>query len=257
MKKLIILLVVFFVLPAMAQEGNEAPDFELSKPDGSKVRLSDHEGKVIYINWIAYWCSICRAEGETTQKEIVDQYSSDVFKGMAIDVANGSLSQVLDFQSASKIEYDLLMNGSGTASAYGASYQNSTVIDQEGIIRLYRPTAETSTINNTINALLMATSIEEPAVAYSFELKDNYPNPFNPTTRIPFTVDKTRSVKLAVYDARGAQVRTIVNAKFGAGSYEASWDGLDDAGQLVSSGIYFLRLQSDDLVKTNRIVLLK
>jgi len=257
MKKLVILLVVFFVLPVLAQEGNEAPDFQLDKLGGGTFKLSDHADKVIYINWFGWGCSTCRAEGESTQKQIADEHSGENFKAIGIDVWDGSSSNVQDFKLRTNINYDLLLKGGSTADAYGATYQYSMVIDQEGIIRWYGRSNQTSSINNTISALLMATSIEEPAVAYSFELKENYPNPFNPTTRIPFTVDKVRSVKLAVYDARGAQVRTIINAKFGAGSYEASWDGRNDSGRLVSSGIYFLRLQSDNLVKTNRIVLLK
>ncbi|HET6348148.1 MAG TPA: C25 family cysteine peptidase [Candidatus Krumholzibacteria bacterium] len=94
-------------------------------------------------------------------------------------------------------------------------------------------------------------------------LGQNYPNPFNPTTKIDYWVpDGARSgaqagVSLIVYDVRGARVRTLVSGPKDAGRYVAVWDGRDDAGSPVSSGIYFYRMTAPGFATTRKMVLLK
>ncbi|HKW15587.1 MAG TPA: T9SS type A sorting domain-containing protein, partial [Candidatus Krumholzibacteria bacterium] len=84
-----------------------------------------------------------------------------------------------------------------------------------------------------------------------------YPNPFNPQTTIRYTVPSTGRVVVAVYDARGARVATLVDAARAAGSYTQAWDGRDDAGRAVSSGVYFARISHASGSKSEKIVLLK
>jgi flagellar hook assembly protein FlgD len=90
-----------------------------------------------------------------------------------------------------------------------------------------------------------------------FSLEQNFPNPFNPTTGIRYQIAGTAAVSLTVYDLLGQAVRTLVNEIKDAGSYEAVWDGRNDQGQNVGSGIFFYRLQAGTFVETRRMVLLK
>ncbi len=243
---------------AFSQVGNEAPDFSLDKLSGGKGVLSDHPGKVIYINWFGYGCSVCLGEGKATQEDIVDKYSDTQLKAFGIDVWNGTASQVQSFKNSTSINYELLLKGSSTASDYGVTYQYSIVIDQQGVIQYYGRSNKISEINSKIQELLTATSIDkEFGIPIKFGLKNNYPNPFNPQTRIPFSVDKTQNIKLAIYNISGQLVRTLINARFAKGNFEAVWKGKDDSGQNVASGIYFSRLQGEGTSSMKQLILIK
>ncbi len=73
-------------------------------------------------------------------------------------------------------------------------------------------------------------------------LVGNYPNPFNPTTRIVFELAATAAVRLEVYNSLGEKVRVLVNERLSAGRHQIEWDGRDDAGLICSSGVYFVVL---------------
>jgi hypothetical protein len=88
-------------------------------------------------------------------------------------------------------------------------------------------------------------------------LAQNYPNPFNPSTTISFVLAARSRAQLFVYDVRGERVRTLVDRDLPAGSHFADWNGLDDGGGAVASGVYYYRLEAGDASATRRMVLLK
>jgi hypothetical protein len=95
-----------------------------------------------------------------------------------------------------------------------------------------------------------------PTATYS--LAQNYPNPFNPTTTVDFTVKGKTRVTLRVYNVRGQLVRTLVDDTRAPGiTHHAEWDGRNDAGQTVASGVYFYRLATKEFTQTRKMVLLK
>jgi len=86
----------------------------------------------------------------------------------------------------------------------------------------------------------------------------NYPNPFNPETTIAFYIQQSGKVKLAVYNVKGQKVRTLLNEIRAAGEQKLVWQGTDNAGRKVSSGIYFIRLDIDEQKgQWRKIVLMK
>ncbi len=91
----------------------------------------------------------------------------------------------------------------------------------------------------------------------SFRLAQNYPNPFNPTTVISFSLESPGRVDLAIYNLLGQSIRTLINANMQAGDHETVWDGTDDNGMPVSSGVYFYRLQAGSFSKTMKMMLMK
>ncbi len=91
----------------------------------------------------------------------------------------------------------------------------------------------------------------------AFALSQNYPNPFNPTTNIEYSLPYAAQVQFEVYNTLGQRVRTLVSEYQEAGSYTVSWDSRDDAGNRVSSGVYFYRLRTEDFVQTRKMLLLK
>jgi hypothetical protein len=83
------------------------------------------------------------------------------------------------------------------------------------------------------------------------------PSPFNPRTQIRFELAKPGLTQLAVFDVRGRQVATLIDEHFAAGRHSQTWDGTDDAGRELSSGVYFVRLHSADVVQIRRAVLVR
>lgn len=90
-----------------------------------------------------------------------------------------------------------------------------------------------------------------------FELKQNFPNPFNPSTSIIYNVSEESLVNIIIYDLMGNEIKTLLNDFKPVGQYQVNWDGRDNAGQLVSGGIYFYKLQVEDFIQTRKMVLLK
>ena len=90
-----------------------------------------------------------------------------------------------------------------------------------------------------------------------FGLSQNYPNPFNPLTRMEFSLTATSRVSLRVYDMSGKPVRTLVDEVMGAGVHSAMWEGDDDGGRPVASGVYVTRLVAEGRTAVCKSVLLR
>jgi hypothetical protein len=101
------------------------------------------------------------------------------------------------------------------------------------------------------------TTVHPRPVAFRDALVQNYPNPFNPTTTIRFSLADREHVVLAIYDVRGSRVRTLIDEPRTAGEYHVEWNGENDSGVRVSSGVYFYRLVAGNFQATKKMVLLK
>ena len=90
-----------------------------------------------------------------------------------------------------------------------------------------------------------------------FALKNNYPNPFNPTTNIAFDLPESTDVTLEVYDMMGRRVATLISGQLNAGRYEATWNARSDSGSMVASGVYIYRLRAGNFESVKQMVLMK
>jgi hypothetical protein len=94
--------------------------------------------------------------------------------------------------------------------------------------------------------------------AFRHALGNAYPNPMNPTTRIQFTNGVANGrVKVEIFDVTGRLVRSLVDAKMPAGVHEVTWDGANEGGSSVPSGMYFYRMTADDFVSAKKLVVSK
>jgi PA domain-containing protein/flagellar hook capping protein FlgD len=93
--------------------------------------------------------------------------------------------------------------------------------------------------------------------AYATHLVGNYPNPFNPGTKILFELEQTDVVRLDIFDVAGRRVRRLVDGPMTAGPHALPWDGTDARGRTVATGIYVARLQSGGRTDTRRLALVK
>ncbi|MDP6669313.1 MAG: C25 family cysteine peptidase [Candidatus Krumholzibacteria bacterium] len=101
--------------------------------------------------------------------------------------------------------------------------------------------------------------VEDIAPANLVRLDANWPNPFNPETRIRFTLhgEQDSNVRLSIHDVQGRRIALLVDGKLPPGVYERNWQGRDDLGHSLSSGVYFARLRVGDRVETRKMTLLK
>jgi hypothetical protein len=90
-----------------------------------------------------------------------------------------------------------------------------------------------------------------------YELSNNYPNPFNPSTTIQYAVPRVSNVSLVIYNVLGQKIRTLVDQPQNAGRFNVTWDGRDNVGHVVGSGVYFYRLNAGETSLVKKMLMLK
>ncbi len=109
-----------------------------------------------------------------------------------------------------------------------------------------------------LNISTSAVGDDEPnTIPTSFELEQNFPNPFNPSTKIKYALPTKSQVSIKVYNLLGQEITSLINEERPAGVYEAVWDGRDKSNVEVASGIYFYKLIAGDFVETKKMMLIK
>ena len=98
---------------------------------------------------------------------------------------------------------------------------------------------------------------EDAPVSSEFKLLGNYPNPFNPSTKIKFSTEMLSNVSINVYSLIGEKVYSVDQGAMSAGTYDISWYGVDNAGNKVSSGVYFYEVRSNDRIARGKMLLMK
>jgi len=101
------------------------------------------------------------------------------------------------------------------------------------------------------------TGDETPAVPSASYLAQNTPNPFNPSTTIRFGLSRSCPVRIRIYDVAGRLVHTLIEETLRAGHHELAWNGRDDSGRALSSGIFFCRLEAEDFIESRKMILLR
>jgi len=115
-------------------------------------------------------------------------------------------------------------------------------------------TTESEIFKFTVGYVSVAEAIALPT---EYVLDQNYPNPFNPSTTLRYGLPEDSEVSMVIYDIRGNTVRTIESGAQGAGWYEHVWNGMNDEGQPVSTGLYLTRLRAGSYTKTIKMLYLK
>jgi len=130
------------------------------------------------------------------------------------------------------------------------------VIDQAGIIRYKGSGIAVSQIQSVIKNLLMTSNVAETEIPNDFTLEQNYPNPFNPSTNIAFSIKQAQRISLKIYDQTGRLVKNLLDSDMNAGRHELSWNGKNEFGEFVSSGIYYYVLKGKELSQTQKMTLI-
>jgi hypothetical protein len=107
------------------------------------------------------------------------------------------------------------------------------------------------------DVLPLGTPTDSDITPKTFNLSQNFPNPFNPTTTIKYKVPEAVHVQLVVYNVDGRRLRVLVNEFTPPGDYQNSWDGRNDKGDIASSGVYFYRMKAGAFDQTKKLVFMK
>ncbi len=189
-----------------------------------------------------------------------DAYDS-TFNGGAHDIFLCKMDPL-----GTKLLYSTYLGGSGREVFNGLALDNSGNVYLAGSARSSDfPTTEGAwgrTFKGEVDVWLCKFSFSPGPVKVedaprAFTLAPAYPNPFNPSTTISFSLPAPGHATLAVYDIAGRKVRTLVSGPMTAGEHAVAWDGRDDGGKPVASGVYLTRLVAGERVATGRMALVR
>jgi len=105
-----------------------------------------------------------------------------------------------------------------------------------------------------------ATAVERApgaSLPHEFHLGQNYPNPFNQETRFTFSLDKPERIHLKIFNARGELVKNLAEGRYAEGVHALSWDGRDEAGQVLPTGLYFYQLRGESRSRQAKLLILR
>ncbi|HOD53139.1 MAG TPA: Ig-like domain-containing protein, partial [Candidatus Cloacimonadota bacterium] len=137
------------------------------------------------------------------------------------------------------------------------SAQFNTIFDQEGTYTVKVIVSDsTDSVEHEWQVIVTPNSIDDHLISATV-LKGNYPNPFNPTTHIRFDLKQNGPVKINIYNIKGQLVKQLLNDSYKAGHHTVTWNGKDDRGKSVSSGVYFYHMQSSDYSAVRKMMMIK
>lgn len=265
MKIFINLILSIFLLSgltiAQVNVGDDAPDFTYVSLENEQFTLSELQGKVVYIFFFGANCPHCRDNGPITENEIYQIFKdNEDFVAVGLDTWNTSASSVNTFKNITGITYSLLLNAEQSlVDYYGntSSYDRSVVITADGKVA-YKGTgfvnSDYEEVQESIeDELSVATNNENnPDLPTSIFLKQNFPNPFNPSTTISYSLPKAAEVTVKIYNMLGVEIATLQNGFKPSGEHTFTFDASN-----LSSGIYIYRLVAGNTSITKRMTLLK
>ena len=117
-----------------------------------------------------------------------------------------------------------------------------------------------TTLYDDIIVRQVLTSVDEGSTSFApsqFMLEQNYPNPFNPETKISYRLPENGFISLTIHDLLGRKIKTLVSDYQQAGQYSVTWNGKDEAGNSLASGIYLYTLKTGNILQSKKMILMK
>ena len=194
------------------------------------------------------------------QGKLIDQVGMMSLEGLNVSVKNLSSGTVLGHTTATDDYSMTFVKLDSSAAKVGDVLEIKA--DSPNPLLGIRPVQHVVTAEDVLDSRISLPDLVTYEIPAQTELLANYPNPFNPETWIPFRLAEDASVSLTIYGASGSHVRTIDIGFAPAAVYQARseaiyWDGRNDFGEQVSSGIYFYHLNAGDFSATRKMVIVK
>ncbi len=215
------------------------------------------EGEILYYNDIANHRFIIQWDS-ITHNDNVGEPKREIFQAILLDPAHyptltGNGELIFQYKNVEEIENNTIgtennIQSIGLQYVFNNSYDATASNLANGLAIKF--TTEAPNLN-----ILTSTDIGQGANI--FNLSQNHPNPFSSNTWISYSLPDNGNVSLTIYDLTGELVRTLQNGHQPAGKHTVMWDGLNDFGNRVSSGIYFYSLKTEGFVETKKLFKLK
>ena len=190
-------------------------------------------------NGSTFGCTTCHTGFGGPRNDFGLQIESSFLDGNG-DVIWGEALAALDSDNDGKSNGEELQDPTGTWAVGQANPGDVSLVSNPG------------DPNSTVGV-----AVGTAGLPSAFSLKPNFPNPFNPSTTISFTIPQNGSVMLRIYNSLGQPIRELLSENLQPGEYNVLWDGRDDIGELMGSGLYLARLESDGVDRTIRMLLMK
>jgi hypothetical protein len=183
----------------------------------------------------------------------------DEVYGLNFDIVFENPKTIFDIQKLQNFEYTYSVDANRVKIVI---YSINPIANNVPILKMYFLDVS---LNETImafeNIVINNASIgdmgENAVIAKNYEILQNYPNPFNPSTTIRFQMPTAANVTLKIFDINGRLVRTLVSQNMPAGYHNVVWDGTNDVGVKVGSGVYICRMQAGSFTAVKRMVLIR
>ncbi len=231
--KMVMILSLLFVGSAFAQTPKVASALGAHQP----LADSNAPGQV--------WQIPFASTGNTISLNIQNNSS---LEAKNVSVTFNHLPTWLIFKSSTALLKDVSANSSGDA-------EFTFSVDKKAL--LGKDTALTATISTSNGQTWTKNITVEVAAPTDYKLYNNFPNPFNPSTKIAFDLPKASHVKLSIYDIVGREVAQVADADYPAGYTELTWNGINKNGVTVSSGVYFYRVSTGSWSQAKKMLMLK
>ena len=166
-------------------------------------------------------------------------------KVIGVDIWDGSISLLNSlFINATNSTYDFLPYASSVGYLYGRGVSSFVVVGRDKIVKYVSAYYDEPSLQESLDTLTNTVGERPKVVPFDFQLYPNSPNPFNPTTTIEFEVkvNEPSDAKVVVYNASGGKVKSLFSQTVHSGFYKVMWDGTNEFGEQVPSGVYFYRL---------------
>lgn len=215
-----------------------------------KFDISSHENERIYPNLIYARAGAVAVTGEDGDIYLIGGYNE---RSAAID--SMEVYRVGDDTNKSRLAQPLLKPRKELTAA------RIKFDDADDRIYVFGGKDENDHIVSSIEMLQLSNAVSavepRPAILNDFVLENNFPNPFNSSTKIGFNLQNQSHVRLDIFTTLGQLLRTITNESLLSGHYEYTWDGRDESGQPAPSNVYIYRLKTDSYSVSKKMILMK
>lgn len=189
----------------------------------------------------------------------VEHHASDLLVGAFVDEECRGVAELVAFPLNGRFEFGMLVHGQDGEELIFKVYDRTSdnVLCADSKMKFAADARIGSGLAPFELSVKTNSAIAALELPEQYQLYQNYPNPFNPSTTIAYDLPQDGEMSLEIYDVRGRLVRTLQRGELAAGHYEIIWNGRNDLGIPVVSGIYFYKMKSGEYNQTRRMIFMK
>lgn len=234
-------------VPVSVTNGNDLVGIDLAFSYSAGVRIKEVTFEDTRVSYWDLKASILNETNRTVAVMMVPQLTMQ--KKPALAEGSGAVAELV-FERTDPSVTEIKLEPTVLEDPHHSVFFVYANTDANGQYTQWREDPE---VANSVVAL----SAASPSLPKAFGLDQNYPNPFNPTTQVRFALPTNAHVRLTVFNVLGQEVKTLVDQDMAAGTHEVTWNGRNEDGGQVSSGIYFYRISADNFSATKKMMMLK